>query len=74
MSADPARRGGAREPGGLVDDGRLWSICAFAFGQNQSNVDVVHAGLLEGKPHELAAPWVVVRARPRCRAGRSASF
>ena len=34
----------------------LWSICAFAFGQNRSNVDVVHAGLLEGKPHELAAP------------------
>ena len=33
----------------------LWSIRAFAFGQNRSNVDVVHAGLLEGEPHELAA-------------------
>ena len=32
----------------------LWSIRAFAFGR-RSNVDVVHAGLLEGKPHELAA-------------------
>ena len=39
-----------------VTNSGLWSICAFAFGQNRSNLDVVHAGVLKGKPRTRRAP------------------
>jgi hypothetical protein len=49
MNANPARQGGFATQR-TVDNERAIAPCLWT-----EQLDVVHAGLLEGKPHELAA-------------------